>query len=146
MRVKIFCTVFTALIVIQSIYGNEIVYKQVKYLVIGNNIKQPPQPRTPEDMARHETEWMKNKLSLTKEQTVKVDSINLQFAIATDNLFKQYKDDREVLHSKMVELEKQKRNVLQAILTKDQLQKYDEELSMRHKQRPPHNNKGLPEN
>lgn len=140
MKLRIFCTVFSALTVIQLLFGSELINKQVKSFVYFNNIKQPPQPRSPEDMAKHETEWMKNKLTLTKDQTVKVDSINLQFAIATDNLFKQYKDDREVLHSKMVELEKQKRNVLQAILTKDQLQKYDEELSMRHRQRPPQNN------
>jgi hypothetical protein len=112
-----------------------------------NSICQEPQgmqqPPSPKEMAKHETEWMKEKLSLDSKQLVKVDSINLVYANKFEKFMKEDRDkqqNREAGREKMQEFEKQKRAELQKILTAEQLKKYDAELETRHKQGPPQRN------
>ncbi len=43
-----------------------------------NSLSQNKQKRTPEDMAKQQTSWMKDELKLSTEQETKVYNINLE--------------------------------------------------------------------
>jgi len=96
---------------------------------------QPAQQRTPEEMAKHETGWMRKELTLTPEQVSKVDSINLVYANKLQALRQQYQGNHQELRSRRAELEIHKRTDLSLVLTPDQLQKYDDALAARREQR-----------
>ncbi len=50
--------------------------------------------RTPEERAQRQTEWMKQDLQLTQEQTTKVEAINLKYAIESNNMQQEFKTKR----------------------------------------------------
>jgi Spy/CpxP family protein refolding chaperone len=60
----------------------------------------------PQTIAKKQTEWMKKDLSLSEEQTKKVEEINLKYA------------------KKMESMHQDKEKDLQGILNKDQFEKY----------------------
>ncbi len=92
---------------------------------------QPEQKRSPEEMAKHETNWMNKELGLTPAQLPKVDSINLVYANKLTVLREQSKGNRQEFRSRRAELDVQKRSDLALILTPDQLKKYDDALVAR---------------
>jgi Spy/CpxP family protein refolding chaperone len=70
--------------------------------------------RDPEDNAKKQTEWMKTELSLTNDQAVQVESINLKYA-----------EKRKVLKEQMKALHEEQKKELEAVLTKEQIQKME---------------------
>jgi Spy/CpxP family protein refolding chaperone len=71
-----------------------------------------------EDRVKRQTEMMKTKLSLTAEQTAKIESINLKYA-------QKSKVQREEMHNSMQALREEKDKETGAILTNEQLDKYN---------------------
>jgi hypothetical protein len=92
---------------------------------------QPPQQRSPEEIAKRETEWMKRDVELTTEQIPKVDSINLAYAIKFKVIREQSDGNREGIRDKRAELDLKKRSEFALILTAEQLRKYDDRLAAR---------------
>jgi hypothetical protein len=109
-------------------------------MLLGNSnsvIAQPPQPPSPEEMARFETDWMKTSLKLTSAQLPKIDAINLKYAKKMGEMFKNGPEgDFSVMEKKMNEMENQKRTEFQTILTPEQLKVYDKEVAERRAKRP----------
>jgi hypothetical protein len=98
---------------------------------------QPPQPPSPEEMAKFETDWMKTSLKLTSVQLPKIDAINLKYAKKMGEMFQNVPDgDFSVMEKKMNEMESQKRTEFQTILTPDQLKIYDKAVDERRANRP----------
>lgn len=98
---------------------------------------QPPQPPSPEEMAKFETDWMKTSLKLTSAQLPKIDAINLKYAKKMGEMFQKGPEgDFSVMEEKMNEMESQKRTEFQAILTPEQLKLYDKEVADRRANRP----------
>jgi hypothetical protein len=97
---------------------------------------QPPQGERkefkPEEMAKQETKWMTSDLVLEKEQIPLVDSINFKYALKMSQMRKENKEqDREAMHAKMEELQKQKNEELKGVLSEAQMKKYIELLPQR---------------
>jgi hypothetical protein len=90
------------------------------------------QQMSPEERAKQETEWMKNDLSLTAQQLVKVDSINLKYAKKRTEMRSQMQgQDREAMMAKMQEIQALKEAELKPVLTEEQMKKYRELLPQR---------------
>jgi hypothetical protein len=80
---------------------------------------------TVEERAKAITEWMTRELSLSPEQIVPVDSINLVFTKAQQIIFQSVAEgNREEIRNTMMALEKEKENALSAVLTEAQLALY----------------------
>jgi hypothetical protein len=109
------------------------------------------QRRSPEEMAKSNTEWMTKELNLNAKQKVAVDSINLVYAKAQVAAFQSSQNgDREKAREAREKLNTDKEKALTKVLSKDQLAKYkkrNEELRNRRGQgrgtgegqRPPRN-------
>jgi hypothetical protein len=100
-------------------------------------LQPPPGPRsqmTPEERAKHETDWMKTELALTENQIQTVDSINLKYAKKRDEMRKQSDaSDFRAIRPKMEELRNQKNEELKSVLSDKQMEKYLESLSKRRR-------------
>jgi Spy/CpxP family protein refolding chaperone len=72
----------------------------------------------PESHAKRQTEMMKTKLSLNAEQAAKIESINLKYA-------QKSKAQREEMHKSMQTLREDKDKETGAVLTKEQMDKYN---------------------
>jgi hypothetical protein len=95
---------------------------------------------TPEESAKRQTEWMTTDLSLTKEQVVVVDSINLVFAKLQSELFQKASGgDRSQLRDAFQKLASDKEKELGKVLSKEQLEAYRKSLE---KQRANRGNRG----
>jgi hypothetical protein len=98
---------------------------------------QPPQPPSPEEMAKFETDWMKTSLKLTTAQLPKIEAINLKYAKKMGEMFQNGPDgDFSVMEKKMNEIEKQKRTEYQTVLNPEQIKIYDKEVAERRANRP----------
>jgi len=78
--------------------------------------------QTPEERAKHQTEMMKENLSLTAAQEPKVSAINLKYAKKMEDVRKI--TDTAVQHKTFQNLNKQKEGELQVVLTPDQFKSY----------------------
>jgi hypothetical protein len=97
---------------------------------------QPPQPPSPEEMAKIETDWMKTSLKLTSAQLPKIEGVNLKYAKKMGEMFQNGPEgDFSVMEKKMNEMENQKRTEFQTILTAGQLKIYDKEVAERRANR-----------
>jgi len=127
----------TCLLVNANSNSNCMPYRSASDFIVYRNpgLQQPP---SPEDMAKRQTEWMKEKLALTNDQLTKVDAINLAYAKKIGKMMQEAMDnnDMESGFAKMGELDKQKRAELEKILTADQMVKYDAEMANRRQQGP----------
>lgn len=72
----------------------------------------------PEKFAKKQTEWMKTELSLSDDQTSKVESIHVDYA-------KKKKALKEEMRKQMRILEQDKQKDLSTVLTKEQLSQYE---------------------
>jgi protein CpxP len=98
---------------------------------------QPPQPPSPEEMAKSETDWMKTSLKLTGVQLPKIEAINVKYAKKMGEIFQKGPEgDFSVMEKKMNEMEGQKRSEFQTILTPEQLKIYDKVVAERRANRP----------
>ena len=88
-----------------------------------------------ESMAQRESAWMKTELNLTADQVTKVDAINLKYAQEQTAAFQGgQSSDPSARQKLMADMNAKKRTELQAVLTADQLKKYDEYLANRTQQ------------
>lgn len=94
-----------------------------------------PQPPSPEEMAKRETEWMKTELALTPEQLTSVSAINLKYANKMSEIFQQSQGNMDSVREKMKELRAQKEDEFAKVLTPEQLKKYQESAA-KHRPRP----------
>jgi periplasmic protein CpxP/Spy len=100
-------------------------------------VAQPPQPPSPEEMAKMETDAMKTELKLTADQLPKVEAINLKYAKKMGEMFEQGPPaDFTEMQKKMQEMETQKKAEFSKLLNADQLKKYDVMLEERRKKMP----------
>lgn len=98
-----------------SIYLKTIGLFAALFFLIEANAQHKPDP---EKAAGKQTEWMKTELSLSDEQTAKVETINLNYS-------KKKKELREQMRQQMKSLEQEKQKELSDVLTKEQLEKYE---------------------
>lgn len=83
------------------------------------------QPRlTPVEMANKQSEKMSTELKLDEKQKKEVADINLKYAKLRDEVFKANQGNKEVLHSKMKEMNDQKKAELKKVLTADQFAQF----------------------
>jgi hypothetical protein len=80
--------------------------------------KHPKHDHDPEKRAKHQTEWMKTELSLSDDQTAKVDDINVRYA-------KKMKELREQNRQQMKALHEEEKKELSQVLTKEQNDKLE---------------------
>ncbi len=86
---------------------------------------QPPQNRpnwTPEQMAKRQTEMIKEATGIDDATTAKVDAINLKYAKEISALREKAKD-REAMREQMKELREKRDTELKTVLTADQFAK-----------------------
>jgi len=95
---------------------------------------------TPEDMAKTETDKMKEKLNLTDEQTIKVGDINLKYARQMNDIRQQNSQastsERQANREKIKGLREKKSGELKTVLTPEQFEQYqkmEEEMRKEHK-------------
>jgi Spy/CpxP family protein refolding chaperone len=112
------------------------------FVVFGANAQNPQGPPNaehpgpnPEEMAKKMTEWMKTELSLTNDQTPKVEKINLSYA-------NRMKEIMEQMHKQMKSLEDEKLKEMGNVLTKEQLTKLEAKKEEMKGQRKEHHMKG----
>ena len=90
---------------------------------------QPPQGQgpqgnfSPEDMAKRQTEMIKDATGIDEATTKKVHEINLKYANQMTELRKKY-TSREEMREPMMKMREQKDAELKALLTDEQFQKY----------------------
>lgn len=97
-----------------------------------------PQRLSPEERAKRTTDMMKERLSLSAAQLTKVDSLNVAYAKALDQVMEKEREAGngfEGMRQKMEENETKKREEFKAILTAEQLAKYDEIIAERRRNR-----------
>ena len=74
-----------------------------------------------ESMTQRETEWMKGELTLSADQTSKVEAINLKYAKEQMSAFQGGPGgDPEARQKQMADMNEKKRTELQAILSAEQ--------------------------
>ncbi len=117
MKTSFYCLVFCGLLSVGVVQANDA-------LTLNQSTMNQPQMPSADEMAKHETDWMKTELTLSAEQLTLVSSINLNYAKKVKELFAQSNGDRESMHAKMEVLQSQKKDELAKILSADQLQKY----------------------
>ena len=86
----------------------------------------------PEEMAKRNTEAMKERLKLNEEQLVKVEDINLAAAKKRSEMMAEAGGDRSAMREKMVAMSEETDKEFKAILTEDQWNEY---LVMKEEQR-----------
>jgi Spy/CpxP family protein refolding chaperone len=77
-------------------------------------------PKTPEEKAKKQTEWMKKDLQLTDDQAQQIEDINLKYA-------KKAETRREALKTEHEKFKAEKEADLKKVLTPDQYAKFDQE-------------------
>jgi Spy/CpxP family protein refolding chaperone len=119
-RIKIiFATLFSVITMAFSVSAQDKTEASDKY-----------RSHDPEARAKKQTEMMKTQLGLTAEQASKVESINLKYA-------QKGKEQREAIHKQMKSLREEREKDMTAILTKEQIEKYNklkEEYKSKRKQ------------
>lgn len=81
------------------------------------------------EIAKKETNWMKNILNLSIEQTYLVDSVNYLFAFKFESVLKNFNGATKSLKSNIDKLIVEKRKVLKHILDQKQLNIYNSEVA-----------------
>lgn len=78
---------------------------------------------TPEQRARFQDHWMQNDLHLSQVQAAKISKINLQTAERMQSIYNSH-DGRFRKFREIMRAREEKDNQLRAVLTRDQLAKY----------------------
>ena len=87
--------------------------------------------RTPEEMAKQQTEWMKQELKLTKEQEQKIYKINLETSKKIKETWEKHSGNREAMQAAMKETRRKKDKEIKEALTKEQYELYKKKLAER---------------
>jgi len=92
----------------------------------------------PEEMAKRNTDAMKERLELSDDQLKKVEAINLETSKKMSDVFASASGTREAMREEMMSIDEEKDEVLKPILTEDQWKEYEkmkEEQAERRRQR-----------
>ena len=89
----------------------------------------------PKERAKRLTEQMTERLSLTEDQTKKVEAINLEAADKMSDAFASSSGDREAMRVVMTGINKEKDKKLQAVLTEDQWKEYEKMVAEQRQRR-----------
>jgi len=92
--------------------------------------------RTPEEMAKRQTERMTADLKLTPEQVAPIDSINLVFAQARTKAFEKANGDFASVREDMQKLNALQLEAFGKVLTDDQLATYKKQMAERRQRGP----------
>lgn len=79
----------------------------------------------PEEMAKKNTDAMKERLELTETQLTKVEKINLTAANKMKDTFDNAMGDREAMRSSMMKVNEETNKELKAVLTATQWEEYE---------------------
>ncbi|NPA37774.1 MAG: hypothetical protein GXO47_13095 [Chlorobi bacterium] len=97
--------------------------------------------KNPEDAAKQQTEWMVKELGLNKVQAEKVKQINEDFFKTMTTAREKHMGDREAMKAAMKNARKAKNEKLKEVLTKEQMEKYNNKVAER-RQSAQNNRKG----
>ncbi len=95
---------------------------------------QSRQNRSPEEMAKQQTEWMTKELTLDEGQVEKVSVINLKYSKDLQKTWQQNQGNREAMRSAMTKLTEEKDKELKKVLTEDQFKLYQKKVAERRAQ------------
>ncbi len=84
------------------------------------------QQKTPEQKAQYQTAEMTKSLSLTKDQSTKVNEIVLRYAEKIDAVRQNSGLEAEAKQDQVKDLRQEREQALQTVLTADQFKKYQE--------------------
>ncbi|MCG6190979.1 DUF4890 domain-containing protein [Maribellus maritimus] len=97
-------------------------------------IAQPQGPRNmnPEDMAKRQTEQIKEAVGLNSDQEKKVYDLNLETSKKMQAMFRENQGgDRSAMREKMTAVREEQNKKMKAILTNEQWSKYEKYLEER---------------
>jgi formyltetrahydrofolate synthetase len=103
-------------------------------VVLGTTLSmaQPQGPRNPEDMAKRQTEQIKEAVGLNSDQEKKVYDLNLEMSKKMQAMFQENQGgDREAMREKMTALREDQNKKMKEILTDEQWGKYEKYLEER---------------
>ncbi len=91
--------------------------------------------RDPNERAKRSTEQMTERLSLTEDQTKKVEAINQEAADKVTEVFASASGDREAMRAVMMDINKEKDKKLKAVLNEDQWKEYEKMVEEQRQRR-----------
>ena len=91
--------------------------------------------RSPKDIAKQQTDWMVEDLSLDKAQEEKVSAINLDFINSMFSAREKHMGDREAMQAEMKTFSEKKDTELKKVLSEDQFKLYKKKLAEMREQR-----------
>jgi len=100
-----------------------------------NSFSQNKQRRTPEDMAKQQTSWMKEELKLSAEQEKKVYDINLKTMMNLKAARQKHQGDREAMQAEMKQFRTEKDKALKKTLSEEQYKLYKQRMKELREQR-----------
>ncbi len=95
---------------------------------------QSRQHRSPEDMAKQQTEWMTKELTLDKGQVEKISVMNLKYSKELQKTWQENQGNREAMRSAMTKLTEEKDKELKKVVTEDQFKLYKKKVAERRAQ------------
>ncbi len=119
----------------------KLIFSLIAILTISFSIDAQRQQRgnmgTPEEMAKKQTERMKEDLALNADQEVKVGEINLKFINKQKDLRKNASSDRTAMREAMKTVRNERKAEMKKVLTEEQYKKMlakDKEMMQKRKQ------------
>jgi len=100
-------------------------------------VSQKRQKRSAEDMAKQQTDWMKQELKLSKEQEKEIYRINLETSKRVKETWSKYKGNREMMQSEMKKNRIQKDKELKKALSEEQFKLYKKRIKEMRDSRTP---------
>lgn len=104
-------------------------------IVLGTTIsmaQQGPRNMNPEDMAKRQTDQIKEAVGLNNDQEKKVYDLNLEMSKKMQAMFQENQGgDRQAMREKMMTLREDQNEKMKGILTADQWTKYEKYLEER---------------
>ncbi len=91
--------------------------------------------RSAEDIAKQQTKWMVEELSLDDAQAEKVSAINLNFTNQMFSAREKHMGDRDAMQAEMKKYRKEKEAELKKVLTEDQFKLYEKRVAEMREQR-----------
>jgi len=102
-----------------------------------NALSQKRQQRSAEDMAKQQTDWMKQELKLSKEQEKEIYRINLETSKRMKETWKKYRGNREMMQSAMKNNRVQRDKELKKALSEEQFKLYKKRIKEMRDSRTP---------
>jgi len=96
-----------------------------------NVVGQGRNRKSPEEMAKQQTEWMKKELKLSAEQEQKMYNINFETAKKMRQTRERHSGNREAMQEEMKVTRRQKDKEMKEVLTKEQYELYKKKLDER---------------